>query len=170
MSLDAHRLALEKQIDLLFKEGQITASQADGLRLELANVFPNQATAEQITYARALSTDSGLVTVESHLTPFTPKSYTTIITPTFLALNGQIILPDDLTRRKYSLERKMNDDFNTGRITQAQLLSLKLAMNEIYNREASYRVTGLMNDHDAALLAADLDSFQARLDQSMASH
>ena len=165
VSVDGHRLALEKQIDNLVRQAQISASQADGLRLEISTLFPGQTTLSRtVTYDRALTTDSALYTVESHLIPIAPKSYTAILEPRFVATNGQIILPDDLTRRKIRLERRMEDQFTTGHLTEDQMLRLKADMTEIYNREASYRVTGLMSDGDAALLATDLDLFQAKLE------
>ena len=82
-------------------------------------------------------------------------------------MNGQIILPDDLTRRKFKLERRMNDEFAAGRLTDGQFTLLKSDMSEIYNRESLYRMSGLMSDGDANLLSADLNAFQLKLESDL---
>jgi hypothetical protein len=166
VSVDGHRLALEKQIDDLVLKGQLSTSRADDLRLEISNLFPGHTTLSRTTtYDRALTADSGLFTVESHLIPLAPKAYAAVIEPTFLATDGQIILPDNLTHRKIRLEQKMNQQFASGHLTADQMVGLKTDMTEIYNRENSYRVTGLMSDGDAALLAIDLNAFQSKLER-----
>jgi hypothetical protein len=173
VSVDSHRTALEREIANLLASGKITVAQADTMRLDIARLFPGASqttTTRTVTYSSALAADSGLYTVESSLVPFTKKTYTsTVVTPRFLSVDGQIILPDSLTSRRLQLTRQIDDQFALGHLTRNQMLSLKTDMTDISDRDARYRVGGLMSDAHATSLATDLNAVQSRLDRNVAS-
>jgi len=167
-AVDSHRIGLQNQIDSLLAQGKMTNNQAESLRGEIATLFPTTTVVTR-TYENTLGTNAALLTVESHLSSIAPATYTTSTAPVFLRMNGQIILPDDLTRRKFKLERQMNNEFAAGRLTEGQFTLLKSDMSEIYNRESLYRMSGLMSDGDANRLSADLDAFQLKLDSDLSN-
>jgi hypothetical protein len=173
VSVDSHRTALERQIAELLAQGQISSNQAAAMRLEIARLFPGAdqtVTTRTVTYSNALAADSGLYTVESRLLPFSKKTYTsTVTTPRFVSVNGELILPDSIDYRRLQLERRMEDEFAFGHLTRNQLSSLKSDMTDITNREARYKENGPMSADHAANMTADLDSFQARLEHDVAS-
>jgi hypothetical protein len=171
VSVDSHRAALEKQIDSLLLQGQITASQAETVRLDIARLFPateETTTTRTVTYSSALTQDSGLYSVEGRLLPMVQKSFVAkAITPRFVTINGQLVLPDDLTYRKLQLERRIDDEFALGHMTKDQLLQLKADMNVISTEEAQFRAGGggSISDANAAIMAADLNAVQAKMDR-----
>ncbi len=173
VSVDSHRSALERQISDLLAQGQISSNQAADMRLEIARLFPTgegTVTTRTVTYSNALAADSGLYTVESRLLPLTKRTYvTTMTSPRFVSVNGQIILPDTLAFRRLQLENRMQGEFALGHLTRTQLLSLKTDMNDIANREARYRFNGTLSADKAARLNADLDGLQARMNRDVAS-
>jgi len=173
VSVDSHRAALDRQIDLLLAQGRITGSQAETMRLDIARLFPGTqetTTSRTVTYSSALAADSGLYTVESRLLPYTEKTVTSrVVVPRVVTINGQLILPDTLTYRRLQLERSIEDQFAAGNITRDQLVSLKGDMLDLANRDGRYRAGGGISDTNAQIMAADLDAAQTKLDRDKAS-
>ena len=173
VSVESHRARLEREINEMLAKGQISGSQAAGMRLDIAQLFPDKdqpVTSKSVTYSSVLAADSGLYTVESRLLPLVQKSYTsTVIRPRFVSVNGQIMLPDSLDYRRLQLERRIEDEFAFGHLTKNQLISLKSDITDIANREARYKANGVMKATNAAVITADLNALQARLDRDVAS-
>jgi hypothetical protein len=171
VSVDSHRTSLERQIDSLLAQGQITGHQADIMRADITNLFPAQTTTTRtVTYSRALAADSGLYSVEGRLLPFVKQSQTSMVdVPRFVTVDGHLVLPDSLTYRKLQLERRIEDEFAFGHITRDQLIRLKSDMTDISNEEAQFRAGGAMSDANARVMAADLNALQAKLEQFVAS-
>jgi len=167
VSVDSHRTALENQIDAMLRAGSITVAQADTMRLDIARLFPGTTTTTRtVTYSNALTADSGLYSVEARLLPLASKTYVNkVVTPRVLSVNGQLILPDELTARRLDLERRVENEFALGRLTRDQMESLKLDLRAVANKESSFRSGGVLRDADAAVLAADMNAMQSKMDQ-----
>ena len=172
VSIDSRRTGLEKQIDSLLVSGQITAAQAQQMRADITQLFPETTLSRTVTYNNAIAVDAGLNSVESRLRlfPLVQKSYTSkVIMPKFVTINGQVVLPDALMYRKMQLERRMEDEFAFGHLTKDQFTQLKTDMVEVSNKDANYRTGGTISDANSALEAADLNAVQAKMEQYVAS-
>ncbi|MBS2010201.1 MAG: hypothetical protein JST01_24340 [Cyanobacteria bacterium SZAS TMP-1] len=166
VSVDSHRTALEKQIDAMLTAGQITSMQADRMRADIARLFPATTTTRTVTYNSALEADSGLYSVEARLLPLSSKTYVTkTVSPRFVSVNSQLVLPDNLTYRRMQLEQRMEDEFAFGRLTRDQLDQLKSDSRAIANKDANFRIGGLLTDTNAAILSADLNVLQSKMEQ-----
>jgi len=172
VTVDAHRTAVENQIDAMLRAEAITPAQADTMRMDIARLFPaTTTTTRTVTYNNALTADSELYSVQARLLPLSTKTYTStkVVTPRFLSVNGQLILPDDLTARRMQLERRLSDEYVSGHLSRDQMLALRSDLNAVANKEVAFRSGGLMSSNDAATLTADMNAMQSRMDQCLAN-
>jgi len=167
VSVDSHRTALENQIDAMLRSNSITMAQAETMRMDIARLFPaTTTTTRTVTYSSALTADSELYSVEARLLPLASKTYVRrVAAPRFLSVNGQLILPDDLTARRLELERRVESEFAIGHLSRDQMESLKLDLRAVANKETAFRSGGILRDSDAAVLTADLNAMQSKMDQ-----
>ncbi|GEM_PF-613051 len=170
LSIDSRRKDLEAQIADAQAKGRLAAAQAELLRQELATVTPYDASSSSssvVTYSRAIQMGSGLNSVSSRLIPITEKTYSSVIAPQFVTIDGRLTLADDLTFRKIQLTRRIEDEYAFGHITKDQLLQFKSDLTALSAREASFRNGASISATGATVITDDLNRLQAKLDSTV---
>ena len=169
LSIDSRRKDLEAQIADAQAKGRLAAAQAELLRQELATVTPYDASSSSsvVTYSRAIQMGSGLNSVSSRLIPITEKTYSSVIAPQFVTIDGRLTLADDLTFRKIQLTRRIEDEYAFGHITKDQLLQFKSDLTALSAREASFRNGASISATGATVMTDDLNRLQAKLDSTV---
>ncbi|MFA7336948.1 MAG: hypothetical protein WC028_09210 [Candidatus Obscuribacterales bacterium] len=168
LSIDSRRKDLEAQIADAQAKGRLAAAQAELLRQELAVVTPyDSSSSSVVTYSRAIQMGSGLNSVSSRLIPITEKTYSNVIAPQFVTVDGHLTLADDLTFRKIQLTRRIEDEYAFGHITKDQLLQFKSDLTALSAREAGYRNGAAISTTGATMMTADLNSLQAKLNSAV---
>lgn len=168
LSIDSRRRDLEAQIADAQAKGRLAAAQAELLRQELAVVTPYDASSSSVvSYSRAIQMGSGLNSVSSRLIPITEKTYSSVIAPQFVTIDGRLTLADDLTFRKIQLTRRIEDEYAFGHITKDQLLQFKSDLTALSAREASFRNGASISATGATVMTDDLNRLQAKLDSTV---
>lgn len=168
LSIDSRRKDLEAQIADAQAKGRLAAAQAELLRQELAVVTPyDSSSSSVVTYSRAIQMGSGLNSVSSRLIPITEKTYSSVIAPQFVTVDGRLTLADDLTFRKIQLTRRIEDEYAFGHITKDQLLQFKSDLTALSAREAGYRNGASISTTGATVMTDDLNSLQAKLNSAV---
>lgn len=170
LTIDTRRKDLEAQIAEAEAKGRLASAQAELLRKDLAVVVPYDASSSSVvTYSRAIQMGSGLNSVSSRLVPITEKTYSSVIAPQFVTVDGHLQLADDLTFRKIQLTRRIEDEYAFGKISKEQLLQFKSDLTDLSAREATCRSGATISAAGAKVLTDDLNSLQAKLDTAVAS-
>jgi hypothetical protein len=168
LSIDSRRKDLEAQIAEAQAKGRLAAAQAELMRQELAVVTPYDASSSSmVTYGRAIQMGSGLNSVSSRLIPITEKTYSSVIAPQFVTVDGRLTLADDLTFRKIQLTRRIEDEYAFGHITKDQLLQFKSDLTALSAREAGYRNGASISATGATVMTDDLNRLQAKLNSTV---
>jgi hypothetical protein len=169
LSIDSRRKDLEAQIAEAQAKGRLAAAQAELMRQELAAVTPYEPSSSSVvTYSRAIQMGSGLNSVSSRLVPITEKTYSNVIAPQFVTVDGHLTLADDLTFRKIQLTRRIEDEYAFGHITKDQLLQFKSDLTALSAREAGYRSGASISATGAKVMTDDLNSLQSKLESAVA--
>ncbi len=170
LSIDTRRKDLESQIAEAEAKGRLAAAQAELMRKELSVVVPYDASSSSVvTYSRAIQMGSGLNSVSSRLMPITEKTYSSVIAPQFVTVDGRLTLADDLTFRKIQLTRRIEDEYAFGHITKEQLLQFKSDLTDLSAREATCRTGAAISASGAKVMTDDLNSLQAKLESAVAT-
>jgi len=147
VTFDSRRKDLEQQIAEAQAKGRLAAAQAEALRLQLSGI-PVYDPNTTVTYSRAIEYGSGLNAVSSRLLPVTQKTYSSVIAPQFVTIDGKLTVADDMTYRKIQLTRRIEDEYGYGRINKAQMEQFK-------------------SDLDTLSALNDINSLQVKLDSAV---
>ena len=163
VTLDSRRKELEAQIADAQAKGRLAAAQAEQMRVELNAIPVFSPSSSVVTYSRAVQVGSGLNTLSSRLVPVTEKTYSTVIAPQFVTIDGKLTLADDWTYKKMQLTRRIEDEYAFGHITKEQLLQFKSDLTALSAREATYRQGTVISDAGVKVLSDDLNTLQTKL-------
>jgi len=174
-AIDARRGELNRATTVSLTNGSINAKQAELLRAELDKVGTREAEdtrrgkamtyAESIFLAAALNDTGDRLAFLAHTPKITP-----LVGSRFMNIDGVVVLAiDDLDYRRMSLVRRIDDEYVAGRLMFPQVTELKEQLNATAALQADFRKNGELDAQKQQIVAAQLDSLEAKLNSEVAS-
>jgi hypothetical protein len=173
VSINARRRDLERQIAEALTRGQLTAIQANVMRADLERIASDESASRNLagtlTYQKAMVLGYGLNSLSDRLAPVTQTVVVTpVISPQFVTVDGQLTMVDNVTYRKLQLQRRIDDEFAAGRLSNDQVSKLKSLLNKISILETKYRTDGQLSESKNRILSIKLDQLHSTLETDIA--
>lgn len=167
-TIEGRRKDLDQQIENSYREGKISADQADAMKIELRRIAAETGS-NTISYSGAvmLAQDLDLIGNQYRTVVTAAPVYVPIIAGShFTISNGQVLQLDDLSVRRADLEGRITKDLLQGRMTPSRANLLRSELNHIGNEAAFYRADGNLNDKEARHLYTDFDRVASQIERS----
>ncbi len=124
-AIDSRRSEIDQRITSSLAAGTIDTKQATALRTELDKIASREALAKQSTgalpYSEALALSLSLNNLSDRLVLF---AHGPVITPLLgsriVSTNGDLILVDAVTYRRYQLSQRIDDEYTAGRLSASK--------------------------------------------------
>jgi len=170
VSIDTRRRDLDQQIAESLNRGRISVAQASALRAELDRITSDEAVLRQsggtLTYRQALVVGYNLNTLSQRLSP--TAVFTPIISPQLIIRDKQLTLVDAITYRKLQLLRRIDDEYQAGRLSAEYVSRLKAQLDKISALETRSRKRGELSASKSRALSIKLDQLEASLNNDVA--
>ncbi len=172
-AVHARSAELRRIISDSLARGVLIPSQANGWQAKLDRIAADEESFKEsgnfITYSEALQVGYSLNALQEEVLPFVHTSLTTpTVAARFIVTNGQILMLDDFDYSKTVVERRIDAEYQAGRLSARQVSSLKEELNAINSLETKYTKGGKISESKSKILATKLDKLKTRLDQDVA--
>jgi hypothetical protein len=172
-SIEARRDEINRAIAEALTRGTLTAPQATSMRARLDAIMAAELAAKQsnglFTYAEALSLANDLSILQDEVRPLISSTLVLPVTGMhFVTTDGALVRMTDFDYKKAVTERRIDDEYNAGRLSSSQVARLKEELNELASREARYLRNGELSDSEAIRLADKMDRILNHLNQDIA--
>lgn len=172
-SLSTRRVELTKMITDALTRGSLTTARAAQLRARLDQVALDEAAARSsgglFTYSEVLAIATALNAIGDEVIPVAHvTTYTPLIGGRFILSNGSYVLVDDWAYKKLSLERRVDDEYKAGRLSNRQVADLKESLNEFSATYTKYMRDGKLSSSETKTLANKMSRLETRLTKDIA--
>ncbi len=166
-NVDARQAEIETRIRLGLRSGQLTPSEANGLREELGHIANHEA--QFMTDGRLSFTESSSLMRELNALSARLDSE--------IGLSGSVSTPTsaEVDGRQAQLERKIADGQASGRLTRSEAVALRNELNAVTNMEVNFKADGALTSAEVRTLLAELDHVNSHIglqmtDDDLAQH
>jgi hypothetical protein len=173
-AVHARSAELRRVIADSLTRGVLTQSQAGGWQARLDRIAADEELYKEsgnfLTYSEALQVAYELNALQDEVVPFVHESFTTpAVAARFVFTNGQVTMLDDFDYNKTVVERRIDAEYQAGRLSAKQVSELKEELNDINSQETKYTKEGRISESKSKILSTKLDKIKTRLDQDVAS-
>ncbi len=172
VSIDARRTELEKMI----AAGRPLMSDAVAavLREELTSIASQESAYRQsgraLNYEEALSLAQRLNSLSDRVVPYVKGvTFTPLIGSTFVTTSGNLVMVDEYSSRNLRMQRRVDDEYSAGRLSNDNVARLKSALNEVASLQTKYTKNGRLNPSRTKTIATRLDKVQSTMDRDIAN-
>lgn len=172
VSIDTRRRDLDRQIAESLNRGQLSAVEASALRAQLERIASDESgyrmSGGTLTYRQALVVASDLNILGQRLYP--TAVVTPVIAPQFVVRDTRLTMVDNVTYRKIQLLRRIDDEYQAGRLSSDYVSRLKEKVDKVSSLETQYRKhDGELSASKNRMLASKLDQLETSLDNDVAA-
>lgn len=172
-SISTRRAELDKMISDALTRGELSTSRAAQLRARLDQIALDEANARAsggvFTYSEVLAIATALNTIGDEVLPVAHvATYQPLIGGKFILSNGAYVMVDDWSYKKVSFERRINDEYKAGRLSNRQVADLKEDLNEFSALYTKYMRDGALSSSETKTLANKMSRLETRLTKDVA--
>jgi hypothetical protein len=165
VSIDTRRRDLDRQIVDALNSGKLSAVEASALRAELDRIASDESVSRgsggTLTYRKAMVVAYDLNTLSQRLYPAAIAA--PVIAPQFVLLNKQLTMVDPVTYRRLQMLRRVDDEYQAGRLSAQYVSRLKAQLDKISSLDTRYRKNGELSSSKSRTLSMKLDQAEASL-------
>jgi hypothetical protein len=173
-AIDNRRVELDQRITSSLSAGTIDTKESAALRAELDKIASRETLAKQnsgrLPYSEALALSLALNNLSDRLVLL---AHGPIITPLLgsriVNTNGDLIIVDPITYRRYQLLQRTDDEYAARRLSAKQVSDLKELLNSIASLDSKYRKNGVLDSSKTEKLSVKLDNVEVRMNRDVAT-
>lgn len=170
VSINSRRADLDRQIAQALARGQITAAKAADMRAQLERISANETAFRvngTLTYRQALVVASDLNILGQRLYP--TAVVTPVVAPQFVVQDTRLTMVDNITYRKLHLSRRIDDEYQAGRLSSNNVSDLKEKMATVSSLEMRYRKNGELSESKNRAISTKLDQLETSLNRDVSN-
>jgi len=173
VSIDARRAELERMITSGRAANNFGEVTAVALREELASIAAQEsayrASGRPLNYEEALSLANRLNALSDRVVPYMRGvTFTPLISSRFVTTSGNLVIVDELSARNLRMQRRVDDEYAAGRLSNDHVARLKSQLNEVSSLQTKYTKDGKLKDSRSKLIVTKLDKVQTAMDRDIA--
>lgn len=173
VSIDARRAELERNIASGRSANNFGEVTAVALREELASIAAQESayrsSGRPLNYEEALSLANRLNALSDRVVPYMRGvTFTPLISSRFITTSGNLVIVDELSARNLRMQRRVDDEYAAGRLSNDNVARLKSQLNEVSSLQTKYTKDGRLKDSRSKLIVTKLDKVQTAMDRNIA--
>lgn len=169
VSLDTRRKDLDQQIAESLTKGNLSAARAAVFRADLERISNEEAAYRQsggtLTYRQALVTGYNLNTLAQRVNP--SVAFVPAVSPQFVLQDKQITMVDEVTYRRLQLTRRIDDEYQAGRLSSAYVSRLNMQADKVASLEARSRKHGELSASKSRAISSKLDQLESSMNSDV---
>lgn len=171
VSIDNRRAELERM--LVDGRAAMSDSVAAALREELTSIASQESAyklaGRPLNYEEALSLANRLNALSDRILPYGHGVvFTPLIGARFVTTSGSLVMVDELASRNLRMQRRIDDEYAAGRLSNDNVAHLKSDLNEVASMQTKYTKNGRLNESKTKTIATRLDKVQSAMDRDIA--
>jgi len=171
VSIDNRRAELERM--LVDGRAAMSDSVASALRDELTSIASQESayklSGRALNYEEALSLANRLNALSDRVLPYAHGvAFTPLIGARFVTTAGNLVMVDELSARNLRMQRRIDDEYAAGRLSNDNVAHLKSDLNEVASLQTKYTKNGRLNESKTKVIATRLDKVQSSMDRDIA--
>ncbi|MBP9094751.1 hypothetical protein KBI23_27275 [bacterium] len=173
VSIDARRAELERMIANGRTANNFGDVTAQALREELASIAAQESayrvSGRPLNYEEALSLANRLNALGDRVVPYMRGvTVTPLIGSRFVTSSGNLVIVDELSARNMRMQRRVDDEYAAGRLSNDHVARLKSQLNEVSSLQTKYTRNGKLKDSNTRTIVTKLDKVQTTMDRNIA--
>ncbi len=173
VSIDSRRAELERMIVSGRSANNFGDVTAAALREELASIAAQESayrsSGRPLNYEEALSLANRLNALSDRVVPYMRGvTVTPLIGSRFVTSSGNLVILDELTARNMRMQRRVDDEYAAGRLSNDNVARLKSQLNEVSSLQTKYTRNGKLKDSNSKTIVMKLDKVQTTMDRNIA--
>lgn len=173
VSIDARRAELERMIASGRAANNFGDVTAVSLREELASIAAQESayrvSGRPLNYEEALSLANRLNALGDRVVPYMRGvTVTPLIGSRFITTSGNLVIVDELSARNIRMQRRVDDEYAAGRLSNDHVARLKSQLNEVSSLQTKYTRNGKLKDSNTKTIVMKLDKVQTAMDRNIA--
>ncbi|CAN5390118.1 hypothetical protein BH11CYA1_BH11CYA1_43800 [soil metagenome] len=173
VSIDSRRADLERMIASGRAANNFGEVTAVAMREELASIAAQEAayrvSGRALNYEEALSLANRLNSLSDRLLPYlSGVTVTPLISSRFVTTSGNLVIVDELSARNLRMQRRVDDEYAAGRLSNDHVARLKSDLNEVSSLQTKYTKGGKLKDDKSKQIVMKLDKVQTAMDRDIA--
>lgn len=173
VSIDSRRAELERMIVSGRSANNFGDVTAVALREELASIAAQESayrsSGRPLNYEEALSLANRLNALGDRVVPYMRGvTVTPLIGSRFVTSSGNLVILDELTARNMRMQRRVDDEYAAGRLSNDNVARLKSQLNEVSSLQTKYTRNGKLKDSNSKRIVVKLDKVQTSMDRNIA--
>jgi hypothetical protein len=173
VSIDARRAELERMIVTGRTANNFGDVTAVALRDELASIAAQESayrvSGRPLNYEEALSLATRLNVLGDRVVPYMRGvTVTPLIGSRFITTSGNLVIVDELSARNMRMQRRVDDEYAAGRLSNDHVARLKSQLNEVSSLQTKYTRNGKLKDSSTRTIVTKLDKVQTSMDRDIA--
>ncbi|MBI5174003.1 MAG: hypothetical protein HY986_14065 [Candidatus Melainabacteria bacterium] len=170
MAIEARRKEMDRSLAEALSAGRLPSAQVVSLRSELERIANEEALLRSagnvVPYSKALMFSNDLSLLSQRIYPV--GAVTAVETPQFVVMDKQVTMVDSVTYRKLQLTRRIDAEYQSGRLSQDNVSRLKSQLDKVSSLETKYRQSGELSSSKSRTLAMKLDQVESELGNDIA--
>ena len=173
VSIDSRRAELERLIVSGRAANNFGEVIAAAMRDELASIAAQESayrvSGRPLNYEEALSLANRLNALSDRIVPYMGGvTVTPLISSRFVTTSGNLVIVDELAARNLRMQRRIDDEYSAGRLSNDHVARLKSQLNETASLQTKYTKNGKLKDSKSREIVMKLDKVQTAMDRDIA--